>query len=116
VYSNTGYSALNIAQQSADDAGGTPSAFTNWGTSGGTLASGTTLPLTATTSGQATGYKYRPYIRVNLSSATGSGTVWWMLTAIGREYGFQRRRVRTVTNVQGFAATGTRWLQQAIRF
>lgn len=79
VYNNTGYSALNIAPQSADDSGGIPGSFSNWGTSGGTLSAGTTLPLTAITSGQATGYKYRPFVRVNLSSATGSGRVSWML-------------------------------------
>jgi hypothetical protein len=107
VYSNTGYSALNIALQSADDAGGTPSAFANWGTSGGTLATGTTLPLTATTSGQATGYKYRPYIQVNLSSATGSGRVWYMA------YGYRPGNTDSsgagggTTNVQGTSASGT---------
>jgi hypothetical protein len=100
VYNNTGYSALNIAPQSADDSGGIPGSFSNWGTSGGTLASGTTLPLTAITSGQATGYKYRPFVRVNLSSATGSGRVTWML------YGY-RPGIADSNSASGFVSPTT---------
>jgi hypothetical protein len=79
VYNSQGFSALNISFKSADDSGNGPGAFTNWGTSGGTLAVGTTLPLTATTSGQATGYKYRPFVKISITSVTGTGTIWPML-------------------------------------
>jgi hypothetical protein len=74
-YYNRGFSAVSIEFQHADDNGNTPGSWNTWGTSGGTLASGSSLPLTVTTSGQATGYKYRPWVRVKLNSATGTGVV-----------------------------------------
>lgn len=79
VYNSQGFSAEQVTFQSADDSGNGPGTFNAWGTSGGTLAGGTALPLTATTSGQATGYKYRPFVRISIASVTGSGTIWPML-------------------------------------
>lgn len=79
VYNSQGFSALNISFKSADDSGNGPGAFTNWGTSGGILATGTTLPLSVTTSGQATGYTYRPFVKISITSVTGSGSIWPML-------------------------------------
>jgi hypothetical protein len=74
-YYSRGFSAISLDFKHADDNGGIPGSWNTWGTSGGTLASGSSLPLTATTSGQATGYKYRPWVMVQLNSATGTGIV-----------------------------------------
>lgn len=72
TYWNNGFSALSIQMDEAPDstAGGTPGTWVTWPN----VASGA-LPLTATTQGQITGYKYFPWVSVNLNSITGSGTV-----------------------------------------
>lgn len=71
TYQSSGFTALSLQFEAASDSFGSPGTFAAWPT----LASGASLPLTSTTEGQATGYKYKPWIRVNLSSVTGSGVV-----------------------------------------
>lgn len=70
VYYNTGFSALSIELDQAPDSSGAPGAWTAWVN----LASGA-LPITLTTQGQITGYKYIPWVSVNLNSVTGAGTI-----------------------------------------
>jgi hypothetical protein len=105
VYNSQGFSAENISFKSADDSGNGPGAFTNWGTSGGTLATGTTLPLTAITSGQATGYKYRPFVKISVTSVTGTGTIWPML--YGYRPGISDSSGAGIAAVQGAIAAGS---------
>lgn len=74
-YANNGFSAITLAVQSAPDSSGTPGAF---GTIGGTLTFGVN-PNTNTTGAssliQSYGTNFGPWIRVALTSATGSGSV-----------------------------------------
>lgn len=74
-YNAEGFSALSITLQSAPNSvttsGTTPGA---WSTYSGTNVSGT-LAMTNTAQGLYIGYAYFPYIRVNLTSATGTGSV-----------------------------------------
>lgn len=74
-YNAEGFSALSITLQSAPNSitttGTTPGA---WSTFSGTNVSGT-LAMTSTAQGLYIGYAYFPYIRVNLTSVTGTGSV-----------------------------------------
>lgn len=70
VYFNEGFSALSIELDEAPSAGGAPGAWVTWPN----LASGT-QPLTATTQAQITGFKYFPWVSINLTSVTGTGTL-----------------------------------------
>jgi hypothetical protein len=79
VYSSTGYSALSIVVQSAPDNHGVPG---SWGTFGGTVltsvqypGSSGVNPNTATTSANTGLAGYFPWVRVTLSSVTGTGKV-----------------------------------------
>ncbi|HZR27907.1 MAG TPA: hypothetical protein VFA71_03935 [Terriglobales bacterium] len=71
TYSNSGFSAIQLQLEYAPNNAGAPGGAVVWPD----LASGTSFPLTNTTAGQATGYRYKPWIRANLTSATGSGEV-----------------------------------------
>lgn len=82
AYNSTGFTgslALTLQAAPASTTNGVPG---TWGTFGGTTVSGSN-PLTAVTysSGRFTGYA--AYLRVNLASLTGSGTV------TGRLYGWR---------------------------
>lgn len=65
-----GFSAVSVEIDEAPSAAGIPGAWVTWPN----VASGA-LPLTATTSGVITAYKYFPFVSVNLNSVTGTGAV-----------------------------------------
>ena len=86
VYSSTGFSALSIVVQSAPDAAGAPG---SWGTFGGHVLSSSEYPgssgvnpNTSITSANTGLAGFFPWIRVNLTSITGTGRV------TGSLYGF----------------------------
>lgn len=70
TYANDGFSALSIELDEAPSVGGAPAAWVTWPN----VASGT-LPLTATTSGQVTLFKYFPWVSINITSVTGTGSI-----------------------------------------
>jgi hypothetical protein len=70
AYSSQGFTGVSIELDQAQDVGNTPGTFAAFPNT----ASGT-QPLTSTTSGQITVYKYYPWVSINLSSVTGTGTV-----------------------------------------
>lgn len=79
VYSNTGFSAISLVVQSAPDNAGVPGA---WATFAGTVLTSAQYPgstganpNTALTSGFTGFAGYYPWMRVTLSSKTGTGTV-----------------------------------------
>jgi carbon monoxide dehydrogenase subunit G len=71
VYYSTGFSALSLRLDSAPDSSG---AAGTWGAFSGTLLSGIN-PNTATTQAFTTIFGYNPWVSVNLTSVTGSGTI-----------------------------------------
>lgn len=71
TYYSTSFSAVEIQFDYANDNSGVPGSWTLWPN----LANGSTLPLSATTSGQSTGKLYHPWVSVVLNSKTGTGTV-----------------------------------------
>lgn len=74
-YANNTFSAISLRVESAPDSAGTPGSF---GSIGGTLTFGVN-PNTNTTGAssliQAYGTSFAPWVRVSLTSATGSGSV-----------------------------------------
>jgi len=68
-YNNAGFSALSIVVQTAPDNNGVPGSWSTF-----TAATGLN-PNTATTSAAATFTGTFPWVRVNLSSKTGTGKV-----------------------------------------
>jgi hypothetical protein len=76
-YANNGFSVVSVEPQGADasGAGGIAGTYATWAP----VATGTTLPLTATTQGQATGYRYQPWVRVKATTLTGTGTLTGVL-------------------------------------
>lgn len=74
-YANNGFSAITLAIQEAPDSSGTPG---TWGTLTGTAVFGVN-PNTNTTGAsaliQSYGTNFAPWVRVALTSATGSGSV-----------------------------------------
>jgi len=82
-YSSTGFSGVSAALQSTVDNGGVPYA-PGWGSFAGTVLSGTN-PLTSTTSASATFLGYYPWLRINVTSVTGSGLI------SGQVYGYSFR-------------------------
>ena len=74
-YANNTFSAITLAIQSAPDSAGSPG---TWGTLGGTATFGVN-PNTNTTGAsalvQSYGTNFAPWVRVALTSATGSGSV-----------------------------------------
>lgn len=76
-YNSEGLSGVSITIQTNSRAftGGTSYGPGNsWSTFSGTNSAGT-LPMTSTSQGTYIGYTYYPYVRVNLSTATGTGSV-----------------------------------------
>lgn len=74
VYSNSGFSAISIVAQTAPNVAGVPG---SWSTYTPTTSGGSN-PNTSTTSAATlfgSGTNYFPWIRVNLTTATGSGIV-----------------------------------------
>jgi hypothetical protein len=71
TYYSTGFSALSLVVQSAPDVNGTPG---TWGTFTGTVAAGVN-PNTAITQAYTLLTGFNPWVRVNLTSVTGSGKV-----------------------------------------
>jgi len=82
-YKNTGFSALSIVLQGAPDSSGNPG---SWTTYAGTVATGAN-PQTSTTGGyttiSGTATNLPAWVRINLTSATGTGQV------TGRAYGWR---------------------------
>lgn len=71
TYTNSGFTVLALALQSSADTSGVP---TSWVTFAGTVVTGIN-PNTAITQNSSTFAGYYPWIRVNLSGLTGTGTV-----------------------------------------
>lgn len=71
-YSNSGFSALTLALQSAPNVGGAPGTWVTF--SGGTLQQGIN-PNTATTAAFTWITGYQPWIRVALTAKTGTGII-----------------------------------------
>lgn len=69
TFNATGFSALTLTVQGAPDAGGAP------GTFGTVTAAAGSNPSTAVTQASATFAAYFPWMRVNLSGLTGTGSV-----------------------------------------
>jgi hypothetical protein len=80
-YFSQGFSAVSIQIESAPDVAGTPGAFTVVPAANVTLG---TNPLTSLVSGTLTIAGYFPWLRVNLVTATGTGSVNY--TLIGNSY------------------------------
>lgn len=74
-YSSTGFSAISLLVQDAPDSSGAPG---SWVSFGGTISAGVN-PNTTTTSNTTQLYGYYPWMRVTLTSATGTGTVTGLL-------------------------------------
>lgn len=70
-YKSTGFSALSLRVESAPDVSGSPG---TWVAYAGTIASGVN-PNTAITNNQTTFTGFEPWVRVILTSKTGTGTV-----------------------------------------
>lgn len=79
AYNAQGFSGLSLVLQSAPDAGNTPG---SWSTFDGTVIAGFN-PNTATDYAFTTLSGYVPWLRMNLTSVTGSGTV------VGVLYGYK---------------------------
>jgi hypothetical protein len=71
TYMANGFSALTLVFQTAQDNSGVPNTF---GTFGGTVVTGT-ASMTSITSTYSTYLGYAPWVRVNLTAATGTGRV-----------------------------------------
>lgn len=111
TYNSTGFSALSLVAQSAPNNGGVPGTWVNLA---GTVASGAN-PNTAITQARTVWTNaYNPFIRMTLSSVTGTGTVAGVLLGWNRT-GASGGAAANVTvtnfpatqNVQGSAAAGT---------
>jgi hypothetical protein len=83
---NSGFSAINLVLQSAPNNAGVPG---TWVTYAGATAIAGANPITSTTQTYFTLVGYNPWVRINLSSKTGSGVVsgsalgWRSLEAAG---------------------------------
>ena len=96
VHSSTGFSAETIALQSASDSSGVAGSWSNFA---GTITDGTN-PSTATTQASLTATGFYPWISVNLSSVTGSGSIYWVL------YGWREGAAASSTAFTGALETG----------
>ncbi len=77
TYNSEGFTGVSLNLQTAPkQAGGSPGIYTYgaFSTYGGTATVGT-LPMTGTAQGNYVGYGFYPYIRVNLATATGTGSI-----------------------------------------
>ena len=75
-YDSEGFTAINLVFQSAPNTVNAPNVISPgaWSTFSGTAVTGS-LPLTNTASGLYIGYNYFPWVRVNLTSLTGTGSI-----------------------------------------
>lgn len=94
AYSNSGFSALSLVAQVAPNTSGIPGAWSTFPALTGTGSN----PNTATTSAMTQFFDYYPWVRVNLSSATGSGIVQ------GTMYGWKNQPVSVVFQPAGGGA------------
>lgn len=76
TYDSEGFSAISLNLQSAPNVINAPNVISQgtWSTYSGTAVLGS-LPMTGTSNGTYIGYTYYPWIRVNLTSATGTGSI-----------------------------------------
>lgn len=72
----SGFSASTVALQDAPDSSGAAGTWVNWA---GTIVTGTN-PSTTTTSAYIVATGSYPWVGVNASTLTGSGTVYWTLS------------------------------------
>lgn len=70
TYASTGFSVVSIELDEAPDSSGAPGTWTVFPS---TLSG--VLPLTATTFGQVTAFKFYPWVSINVNTATGTGTI-----------------------------------------
>lgn len=70
-YYSQGFAAISLLVESAQDSNGTPGSFSSFG---GTVVNGVN-PNTSTTSATTDLNGYFPWMRIHLTSATGSGAV-----------------------------------------
>jgi hypothetical protein len=70
VYTSNGFSALSLIVQTAPDAGGTPGAWSTYA-----AASGANPNTTTTQNSSTFGTSYFPWLRVQLTSKTGTGSI-----------------------------------------
>lgn len=75
-YDSEGFSAISLNLQSAPNVVNAPNVISqgSWSTFSGTAVTGS-LPLTNISQGLYIGYAYFPWIRVNLTSLTGTGSI-----------------------------------------
>lgn len=73
TYNSEGFSVISINLQTSPKFLGGQASGT-WSTFGGTATTGT-LPMSGTSQGTYIGYGYYPFIRINLATATGTGSV-----------------------------------------
>lgn len=73
VYDSEGFSVISLLLETSPMFQG-GSASGTWSTYGGTSSTGT-LPLTSTAQGTYVGYGYYPFLRINLATATGTGSL-----------------------------------------
>ena len=75
-YDSEGFSAISLNLQSAPNVVNAPNVISQgaWSTFSGTAVTGS-LPLTNISQGLYIGYAYFPWIRVNLTSLTGTGSI-----------------------------------------
>jgi hypothetical protein len=82
TYSSEGFSALSITLQTAPAGitiAGAPTPSSTWSTFGGTATAGS-LAMTSTSQGNYVGYGFYPYLRVNVTTTTGTGSIEAKLT------------------------------------
>ena len=103
-YASTGFTVVSLTVQSAPDNSGVPG---TWATFAGSVVTGIN-PNTAITQASTVLSGYEPWVRANLATATGSGTL------VGALYGYREPPVTNTTvvipgtvTVVGPAATGT---------
>jgi hypothetical protein len=70
TYYAEGFAAVSIELDEAPSSGDSPGTWVTWPN----LSSGA-LPLTSTTSGQITGFKYFPWVSILVNSVTGTGKI-----------------------------------------
>jgi hypothetical protein len=102
-YASQGFTVVSLVVQSAPDAGGVPG---TWVTFAGSIVTGIN-PNTATTQNSTVFSGYEPWVRANLTTATGTGTL------VGALYGYRQPPVANITatlsgpvTVVGPAASG----------
>lgn len=74
MYSSSGFASVSIELDYANDSAGAPGSWTVW--PAGNIPSGT-LPLTSTSSGQITAFKYFPWVSIKLTT-TGTGRLTYI--------------------------------------